>query len=365
MRCRTATSRPMCLVVLATFLTLGCTTSMQQPGQAALICGAGGALTGAALGAAVGSTRNATGALVGALVGGLTGGLLAATTCFAIAHYKSQQVKDYEQTRTATNYNTQQGDIVQITHYAIVPAAAAPESEVAFNATYSVMTPNADQDIRVTETRSLKMYDPGTQTYKELGRVATQVTMKPGTRQADGAFKVGSGVGEGRYLVVFEVARDSQSATKDLPLIVTKDQAVLRQGPNQKAEFTTGSVPVASSGPPPISAPGAPSAGAVGPLAAIGEKDPQRPLAPAGPGLRPAVAKVSTERYFIASKVSGRGNVREAPGRGHKILGEITQGDRYLIVDAAKDATGSWYKIRLDTGREGWVAGSLGVEVLE
>jgi uncharacterized protein YgiM (DUF1202 family) len=74
-------------------------------------------------------------------------------------------------------------------------------------------------------------------------------------------------------------------------------------------------------------------------------------------------AKVTSEkaRYFVASKVSGKGNVREGPGTRHRIVGEIAEKARYLIMEETKDPGGVWYKIRLDSGIEAWVAASLGI----
>src|SRR5688572_25150481 len=144
------------LIVIACFLVVGCAETMQSPGQAALLCGAGGAVAGAAIGGAAG--RNWQSALIGAAAGALVSGL----TCFAISEYKSQQVRDYRQTQQATGYQATEGDRIQITNYEITPAAVAPGSSVAFNATYTVMTPNADADVAVTEVRSLYVYDTQT-----------------------------------------------------------------------------------------------------------------------------------------------------------------------------------------------------------
>ena len=155
------------------------------------------------------------------------GALAAGLTCFAFAEYKSQQVRDYRQTQQATDYQPSQGDRVQITQYEITPAAAAPGSSVAFNATYTVMTADADADVVVTEIRSLYVHDPRTNEWKELGRVPNQVTVKPGTRQANGKFDVRSGVAPGDYRIAFQVVKDTVSDGKNLPLLVTTNQTAL------------------------------------------------------------------------------------------------------------------------------------------
>ena len=79
----------MALVVAMCLLVVGCAGTMNQsPGQAALVCGAGGAAAGAMIGAA--AARNWQGALIGAAAGALAGGL----TCFAVAEYRSRQVRN-------------------------------------------------------------------------------------------------------------------------------------------------------------------------------------------------------------------------------------------------------------------------------
>ena len=364
----------MALVVVVCFLSVGCAQQMgQSSGQTALLCGAGGALVGAAAGGAIGG--NWQGALIGAAIGALTAGL----TCFAIAEYKSQQVQDYRQTQQATGYQPGQGDSVQITHYEITPAAAAPGSSVAFNATYTVMTPYPDADVTVTEVRSLYVYEAQTNNWKELGRVPNQVTVKPGTRQADGKFEVRSGVAEGNYRIMFQVAKDSTTDTKNLPLIVTKNQAVLGSPEARIAQVSApGGKPIATDparpGSPgaaqqaPSSEPSVPpqastsNAGPGRPLSALGEQQPQAPSTQTA-SVPPSGAKRLS--YFVASKVKGAGSLRSGPGVTHSVIGTIAPGERYPIVGRATPSGGTWYKIRLDGGAEVWVAASLGHEAGE
>lgn len=340
---RRGTVRSMCLLVLVCFLTVSCAEMMQQPGQAALLCGAGGAAVGAAAGAAAGR-----GDWKAILIGAGIGGILGATACFAIAEYRNQQVRGYEETRKATSYQPSQGDVVQITQYVLTPAAAAPGSEVAFNATYSVMSPNPNQEVTVTETRTLKMYDPAQNGYKELGAAPSQVTVKPGTRQADGKFQVRSGVAEGRYLLVFQVATNGKSDTKELPFLVTKNTVELQAPSNRIAEVR------------------AEGDKAVTPLSSLGESDSKAPKPPStgSPAVAtdPVKAPEDKARYFVASKVSGKGNLREGPGLKHKIVGEIREGERYLVIEQITNPgeRSPWYKIRLENGTEAWIAGSLG-----
>lgn len=361
------------LIVIACFLVVGCAHQMaQSPGQTALLCGAGGTLAGAAIGGAI--SRNWQGALIGGAVGALAAGL----TCFAFAEYKSQQIRDYSQTQQATDYRASQGDSVQITHYEITPAAAAPGSSVAFNATYTVMTPDPDTDVLVTEIRSLYFHDPTTNQWKELGRVPNQVTVKPGTRQANGKFDVRSGVAPGDYRIAFQVAKDNLTDGKNLPLIVTTNQTVLNSPQSRIAQADSpGAKPIvpgqAGFATPVAATPAHPSAlrvpdnpaGPGQPLSALGEPRPAAPSALVAAAPEAGQGRTKRVSYFVASKVSGTGTLRSGPGASHNVAGTITQGERHPIVERATPGDQAWYKIRLDGGAEVWVAAVLGHEVEE
>ena len=185
--------RVLAMMVLVSFVGTGCASvTAGSSGDAAFRCGLGGTAAGAAVGAAIGAAHDWKAALIGAAIGAVVGGVVGATTCFAIAEYRSRQVKDYQQTRQATGYQPSAGDAVQITHYRLTPAATAPDSAIEFEATYHVMTANPDEDVVVTETRIVKVLDAKTGGYRELGRAPYQVTVKPGTRQANGKFTIGS-----------------------------------------------------------------------------------------------------------------------------------------------------------------------------
>jgi hypothetical protein len=345
--------------------TTGGGSVLDRPGEAAVICGAAGAVTGAAIGGAASQDWR------GALIGGLAGGALAGSACFAIAEYRSRAVKGYAETRETVNYRPAQGDVVEVSHYAITPGAVSPGNQASFQASYYVMTPNPDEEVTVTETRIVKMYDQAAGGYKELGRAASQVTVKPGTRQADGKWDIRSGVAEAQYLVVFEVAKSERSAARELPLIVTRDQAVLQAPSNRIAEVSAPGGKAADSPAPAASRPSAappanpaqPSGGVA--LASLGEPQPQAPPIVATTPPPPPMAVGADVGHFLASKVTGRGNVREGPGATHRIVGEVRRDERFPILDRSAGQGGGspWYKIRLDTGLEGWVAGSLGEEV--
>lgn len=362
-----------CVLVVVSFLTVSC--AGLTPGET-LGCAAVGAAAGGVIGGAT------SGDWKWILIGAGTGAVLGALTCIAIAESQSRQVKDYQETRQAVKYEPSQGDIVQITNYTIMPAATAPGTEVVFNATYYVMTANADQEVAIKETRILKVHDYKTGGYREIGKAETPVTMKPGTRQADGKFQVRSRVPEGNYLLIFQVAKNGVSDTKELSLTVTQNPAILGAASSRiaqvVAEGAKGSeapvaTPPAPAAPKPAEqeSPTATSPTPGTPLARLGEREPKPPAPPAVapvPAL-PEPTKVGGEkaRYFLASKVAGKGNLREGPGTTHRIVGEIKEGERFLIIGRTQKPgdEAPWYKIRLDSGLEAWVAGSLGTEVQE
>lgn len=368
--------RCVALLVLLALFPQGCATMPQSSGEAALLCGAAGAAGGAAIGAlAAGGKHTLAGALIGAAIGGLVG----AATCFAIAEYKSQQTKGYQETQQAVQYQPDQGDVVQITNFALDPSAAAPGSQIVFNSNYYVMNPKSDAEVNVTETRILKKFDQASNQYKEMGRPASTVTMKPGTRSADGKFDVRSGVEPGKYLLAFKVEAAGKSDEKELPFEVTTNQAQLKEAKAARiVEEPVGAKRMATSAAPaapvaPVARPAAPAAAPAAPLASLGEGQGTAPAAPAMapsapmPAAAPAPAGQAKQRYFVASKVATKGTVREGPGSAFRVIAEMDKGDRFLIVESVvpQGSRAPWHRIRLDDGREGWVNSTLGSEILE
>jgi hypothetical protein len=358
--------RVLALILCLTVLGQACAT-MGSPGQAAMFCGAGGALAGAAVGAASAKSNRLAGALIGAAIGGL----LAATACFAIAEYKSQQVKGYQDTQQAVNYKPDQGNVGQITTLSVNPSPVAPGNSLAIDATYYVMTPKGDEDVQVVETRTLKKYNPTTTQYEEMGRSDYQVTMKPGTQNASGKFSVGSNLPPGGYAYAFKIQAAGQTDEKEVPFLVTQDPNQLKTATvaqvvsepiGMKSASTSSAPAVAPAAPTPPTATGeapptsTPETGK--PLASIGEAQPAPPTAVA-----PATT-AEKHKYFIVTKVATTGSVREGPGTSFKVIGQVSKNDRYLLLDTTtpKGSKASWHKIRLDNGQIGWVSSTLGTE---
>jgi hypothetical protein len=262
---------------------------------------------------------------------------------------------------------------------------------VKFHASYYVMAADPDREISLTETRVVTAVDSRTGERKELGRVSTALTVKPGMRRGDGQFDVGSGVAEGRYEVTFMVEAADRRDTRKLPFLITKDQTARRDPRRQVARVTAepagakvqaarggdqreisrpGSAEGAggsSAAPDRVSPDRAPAPTSVTPLAVLGETTPTLPpslaeprsIAVAAPGSA-GPGKVVRDRYFVASRTMGKGVLRAGPGTNYNVVGEIAKEERYLLVQTESQGTDMWHKIRLDDGREVWVRAALG-----
>jgi hypothetical protein len=186
---------------------------------------------------------------------------------------------------------------------------------------------------------------------------------------------VRSAVAQGNYQIAFEVVKDGAKDAKSLPLVVTTQQAILTSPqarvaqvsePGAKPLETAGAAPAAapSSAPVPPVAPtpgaGRPAVGFGSTLSSLGEHLPQAPAQAIAAAPAP-----SRTAYFVASKVSDQGSLRGGPGATHPVVGSIGAGARYPVVQSVGASDDSWFKIRIDTGAEVWVAGSLGHVVEE
>jgi Glycine zipper len=192
----------------------GC-ASMQSSGgtgSKVLMCAGIGAVIGGMIGAIEGGRSDAAkGAGIGAVAGALG--------CWI--YYKNQELKGYQETKQETAYDPSQGDLVQVKDYKLDPAVVKTGTEVKLNATYVVMAPEGGKDIQVTETRIFKKFDPKTQAYEELGRAVDKVTVKPGTRSSDGAFRITEDITPGEYVIAFEVKNGEKTDFKEQKITVT------------------------------------------------------------------------------------------------------------------------------------------------
>ncbi|GAB4398229.1 MAG: hypothetical protein OHK0048_09170 [Rhodoferax sp.] len=168
----------------------------------------GGAIGGALLGMLVSSNKDrAQGAVVGAIAGGALAHSYAWGKC--LAYYNdtnSFPVADAQQTATQVGYNPARGNEVKIQNFTVTPAMLAPGGTLRLAGSYYVMAPNAQQQVKVTETRTVHYLDPSDNSWKELGSETTPVTAALGTRRSEGQTGMPAEVAEGRYRVTFKVS---------------------------------------------------------------------------------------------------------------------------------------------------------------
>ncbi|HSE83932.1 MAG TPA: SH3 domain-containing protein [Thermodesulfobacteriota bacterium] len=64
--------------------------------------------------------------------------------------------------------------------------------------------------------------------------------------------------------------------------------------------------------------------------------------------------------YFVVS--TDEANVRSGPGTTFEVIDQANKGDRYPVLEAVQPSGGSssWYRVRVDSFREGWISGLVG-----
>lgn len=221
-------------ITLVSYSLAGC-AGMSPRTKAALSCGVVGGLLGAAVGAAVDKKNRGRGAAIGAAIGVAAG----MGACFAIASYQNREVADYQRTSQEVNYQPSSGNKLEISEFFLSPSAVRPGDKVAFNAQYYVMTPNPNEDITVTETRTIKAYDSSSGEYNELGSSSNQITMKPGTRQGDGVVNINGLTPEGNYIMAFSVEYNGNKAETESPLVISSKASPVS---HKVPEFVKGAV---------------------------------------------------------------------------------------------------------------------------
>lgn len=136
MKCKRATS----IFVLAAFWAMmltGCATSSQT---GAAVGGLGGAGLGAAIDAAAGG-----GGLLGALIGGAVGALAGAVIAPELERSRAEAVAQ-------TRYTPKQGHRLIVEGAEVVPAIAKPGDEIRVKVRYSVLAPDPQATVPVSET---------------------------------------------------------------------------------------------------------------------------------------------------------------------------------------------------------------------
>jgi hypothetical protein len=155
----------------------GCAHNVQWSSPQACIAAhtAGGALAGALVGAGIGAlTGKSTGK--GAAIGAAGGAALAFAyawgACFsAYSRMESKPARNYEATASEVKYRPEQGLVVEVQKFELIPSVAAPGDKLQMKAIYFVMDSVERQEIEVTEIRSVEIWDNKTNKYELLGQV--------------------------------------------------------------------------------------------------------------------------------------------------------------------------------------------------
>jgi len=160
--------------------------------------GAGtGVVGGAVVGGIIGGKR---GAVIGGLLGGLTGG--------AIGHYMDQKEKTLSQTSREYGYAPAQGTRLKIETVRSRPSVLFPGETVNIDLTYAVLTPSADQQVLVRETREILVN--GT----SVGKTEIKIEREGGTWKSIVPIMLPADAPVGKYRVIASV--ESAGGGKDV-----------------------------------------------------------------------------------------------------------------------------------------------------
>jgi hypothetical protein len=184
----------------------------------------GGAGLGALAGGLIGGDWKGAG--IGAAAGGAIGFAYAWGKCLSLySTLKSQPAAGYDETARRTKYNPVQGEVVKIEGFNINPTIVSQGSAVNLNGSYYVMAPAGTKEMKVTETRTVKYFDPQKNTYVDLGSVEQEITAAPGSRKADGKFDIPKNVPEGRYKIAFKISSAGKEDVIEKEMFVQKAKA--------------------------------------------------------------------------------------------------------------------------------------------
>ncbi len=354
----------LCFLLVSQGLT-GCAGMTEQEKDTAT--GAGiGAVVGGVLGGVIGKNNPAAGIAIGAAAGALVGGLIG----WKVGEYRMEKVKDAGQSAGAQNYKPEQGVVARIETTAAAPHQLKPGDQVILQTQYTVLSPPDKGDVKVKEVRTILFNN------QELGRLEKDSTLSAGTYSSQYPLTLPADAAEGTYTV----------ATLVQPVAV--DKATTAQA---TTAFVVGTAAVPASVTPPVSAP---QAGATGALpapspATSGAEGRLKQLddlkakgllteqeykakreevlgTPSSAGAAqvslPTQAAASPQQASMPEVVyvkTASVNIRETGGTNAKVVTTARKGNKLLVLGESQSGNEKWYKVRLEDGREGWVASWL------
>lgn len=194
--------KSICAVVvgaLVSALLYGCagTTQAVRENPKTTIGAGTGVVGGAVVGGLIGGKR---GAVIGGLLGGLTGG--------AIGHYLDQQEKSLAQASKDHAYSPSQGTRLKIEKVRANPSVLGPGETVNINLTYAVLTPSADRQVLVKETREILANG------STVGRSSVEIGREGGTWRSTVPVTLPANAPPGNYRIVASV--ESTGGGKDI-----------------------------------------------------------------------------------------------------------------------------------------------------
>lgn len=280
-----------------------------------------GALAGAVLAAATGKSVGQS-AVAGTVAGGTLAFAYAWGKCFAsYTKVSSVESRSYGTTRNRIGYRPSQGTVVKIVKYGIRPAAIRPGDKPEIRASYYVMVPSA-KEVTVKETVALKIYNPATSAFEELGESSETIVVSPGERKATSEIPIPSNAEEGKFFFVFKVEVQGQKDEREMPLTITRDAAILAKArtavePGDSADFPADT----------------------GTVAQLGSKG------------------VGAGRSYVIVTVKNA-NIRDNPRVNSKIVGSACQGEKFPLAKSLTVEGKKWHHIKLKNGTSAWIIGS-------
>jgi len=184
--------KPLSVLCAVLILLPGCDWLSQH--KEAVTGAAIGAVAGGLLGGAVsGHHHRGRGVVIGAVLGALAGG--------AIGEYMSQRDRTAPQTAQAMNYQPAQGVVLRMDNARVDPTTVTGGGQVTLSATYSVMSPDMNQQLAVHESRIVT--DP---TGNKVAEIPTDVSRTPGQYTSQVPIILPAGAPAGVYQVLTSVA---------------------------------------------------------------------------------------------------------------------------------------------------------------
>jgi hypothetical protein len=160
--------------------------------------------TGAGVGAVAGAIGGALvdgseGALVGAFIGALAGG--------AIGAYMDHKDKSAQETYQDYDYDPAGGTQLEVESVIADPDTVAAGGTVDLKVTYAVLTPQADDVVRVTETRQVTLRG------QKVMEVAHDVLRPAGTYSSTQPLELPADAEAGMYIVLITVQGGGQASS--------------------------------------------------------------------------------------------------------------------------------------------------------